>query len=120
MPRGLSTGCCSHPHRVLAAAAAWDLLVRTVLWIDAHAIEPGAVDSAGLYLRQIDVPGVDTKFIEAHGGLIGRLLEEQLDPSPGEPGSTAVGIRGSLWLPQQARVCAVPIPGRQERAGCIL
>jgi hypothetical protein len=71
----------SHPHRVLAATAAWDLLVRTVLWIDTHAIEPGAVGNAGLYLRQIDVPGVDTKFIEAHGGLIGRLLEEQLDPS---------------------------------------
>jgi len=70
-----------HPHRVLAATAVWDLVVRTVLWIDAHAIEPGAVDTARSYLRQIDVPGVDTKFIEAHGGLIGRLLEEQLDPT---------------------------------------
>ncbi|MCV2488269.1 DUF3322 domain-containing protein [Geodermatophilus sp. YIM 151500] len=44
-----------HPMRALVAAADWELLVDTVLWIEREA-RPGS------YLREIDVPGVDTKF----------------------------------------------------------
>lgn len=32
----------------------------------------------GAYLRQLDIPGVDTKFIQARRGLIGELLDEVL------------------------------------------
>jgi hypothetical protein len=35
----------------------------------------------GMYLRQVDVPGVDTKFIERHKGVLAELLDAQLDPS---------------------------------------
>ena len=35
----------------------------------------------GMYLRQVDVPGVDTKFIERHKGVLTELLDAQLDPS---------------------------------------
>lgn len=65
-----------HPHQVLAARPAWSRLVDTTLWIDAL-----PVASAPLYLRQVDVPGVDTKFIEQHRVLLAALLEVQLDPS---------------------------------------
>jgi hypothetical protein len=34
----------------------------------------------GSYLRQIDVPGVDTKFIERHRGILTDLLDLQLAP----------------------------------------
>ena len=34
-----------------------------------------------MYLRQVDVPGVDTKFIERHRGVLTELLDAQLDPS---------------------------------------
>ena len=34
-----------------------------------------------MYLRQVDVPGVDTKFIERHKGVLSGLLDAQLDPS---------------------------------------
>jgi hypothetical protein len=34
-----------------------------------------------MYLRQVDVPGVDTKFIERHKGVLAELLDAQLDPS---------------------------------------
>ena len=34
-----------------------------------------------MYLRQIDVPGVNTKFIERHKGVLAELLDAQLDPS---------------------------------------
>jgi hypothetical protein len=61
----------AHPLRVLAAGHDWDKLVTTVLWIDTAA-RPGS------YLREIDVPGVDTKFVETHRGLLADLLEHQL------------------------------------------
>ncbi|TQN42094.1 hypothetical protein FHU33_1487 [Blastococcus colisei] len=61
------------PMRVLAAGDDWDRLVTTVLWIDREA-RPGS------YLREIDVPGVDTKFVETHRGLLADLLEHQLPP----------------------------------------
>ncbi|CCG04393.1 DUF3322 domain-containing protein [Blastococcus saxobsidens] len=62
------------PMRVLAAGEDWDRLVTTVLWIDQQA-RPGS------YLREIDVPGVDTKFVETHRGLLADLLESQLAPA---------------------------------------
>ncbi|MDP5185115.1 DUF3322 domain-containing protein [Blastococcus sp. BMG 814] len=61
------------PMRVLAAGEDWTRLVTTVLWID-HRARPGS------YLREIDVPGVDTKFVETHRGLLADLLEQQLAP----------------------------------------
>jgi hypothetical protein len=45
-----------------------------VLWIDARSGPP-------VYIRQVDVPGVDTKFIERHEGTLAALLDAQLDPA---------------------------------------
>ena len=44
----------------------------TVRWIDER-------QQPGMYLRQVDVPGVDTKFIERHRGVLADLLDLQLD-----------------------------------------
>jgi hypothetical protein len=63
----------AHPVRVLALAADWDKIVATVAWIGDH-------PSAGTYIRQIDVPGVDTKFIERHRAILTDLLDLQLPP----------------------------------------
>jgi hypothetical protein len=63
-----------HPMRALRFAPEWDRLVATVLWIDRQ-------QTPGMYLRQVDVPGVDTKFIERHKGVLAELLDLQLDPS---------------------------------------
>jgi len=62
----------AHPMRVLALQPEWPTIVATVLWIDAHW-------RPGMYLRQIDPPGVDTKFIERHRGILTDLLDCQLD-----------------------------------------
>jgi len=36
-----------------------------------------------MYLRQLDVPGVDTKFIERHRAVLGELLEpRRVGPVP--------------------------------------
>jgi hypothetical protein len=63
-----------HPMRALRLADQWDRLQATVRWIEERQVP-------GMYLRQVDVPGVDTKFIERHKGVLTELLDAQLDPS---------------------------------------
>jgi hypothetical protein len=62
-----------HPMRALRLADDWDRLLATVRWIEQR-------QAPGMYLRQIDAPGVDTKFIERHKGVLTELLDAQLDP----------------------------------------
>jgi hypothetical protein len=61
------------PAKALELAAEWDRLLATVTWIDSR-------DVSGMYLRQVDVPGVDTKFIGQHRGVLSELLDLKLDP----------------------------------------
>ena len=61
------------PMQLLRLADRWDKLLATVRWIDER-------QSPGMYLRQLDVPGVDTKFIERHRGVLAELLDLQLAP----------------------------------------
>jgi hypothetical protein len=68
----------SHPVRALGLAADWAQLLATVAWIDQR-------QTPGMYLRQVDVPGVDTKFIERHKGVLTDLLDQQLDSGRIDP-----------------------------------
>lgn len=63
----------SRPQKVLELRDVWDLLVQTVVWIDRQ------VDQPSQYLRQLDVPGVDTKFVERHRAVLSALLDLRLD-----------------------------------------
>jgi hypothetical protein len=54
-------------------ADAWQRLLQVVTWLQAH-------PHPGIYLRQVDLPGVDSKFIEAHRGVLGELLDLALPP----------------------------------------
>jgi hypothetical protein len=56
------------PMRALAHQQHFERLLACVAWLLDNT-------SRGLYLRQIDVPGVDTKFIEEHRGIVSTLLE---------------------------------------------
>ncbi len=56
------------PLTVLAHRSDWVQVVETVLWLHPRR-------GTAAYLREIDVPGVDTKFIEARRGLLGDLLD---------------------------------------------
>jgi hypothetical protein len=73
------------PLKALQLADDWERLLATVAWIGSH-------DVSGMYLRQVDVPGVDTKFIGGHRGVLQELLELQLDPSRIQP--TGEGFEG--------------------------
>ncbi|MEU7826236.1 Wadjet anti-phage system protein JetD domain-containing protein [Catellatospora sp. NPDC049133] len=61
----------AHPHRVLDNEHRWPQLINTVTWLAAHG-------SPDLYLRQVDVPGVDTKFFEANRTVLCDLLDAYL------------------------------------------
>jgi hypothetical protein len=58
----------SHPLDVLEMEDDWKKCVAVSLWIMYH-------PKPDIYLRQIDLPGVDTKFIERRKGLLSRLLD---------------------------------------------
>lgn len=59
------------PLEALRFAKVWSALVDTVLWIESH-------EGNEMYLRQVDAPGVDTKFIEGHRKILAALLDQQL------------------------------------------
>lgn len=56
-----------HPLALLDHRESWDSVLATVEWVVAR--EP-----YGIYVRQIDVEGVDTKFVERHQRLLSTLL----------------------------------------------
>jgi hypothetical protein len=86
-----------HPMRALRLADDWDRLLATVRWIEQH-------QAPGMYLRQIDAPGVDTKFIERHKGVLAELLDAQLDPPRVAAGvSDFAGRYGFLRRPGYVR-----------------
>jgi hypothetical protein len=61
------------PLRALELVGEWPLLLEIVAWLQAH-------PRPGVYLRQVDIPGVHSKFIEAQRGVLVELLEFVLPP----------------------------------------
>jgi len=87
----------AHPMRALRLADDWDKLLATVRWIEQCQVP-------SMYLRQVDVPGVDTKFIERHKGVLAELLDAQLDPSRVLVGARDFAVRyGFLRKPAYVR-----------------
>lgn len=64
----LASWIARKPLVLLAQHADWSQILDVVAWFGAH-------PRSGLYARQIDVAGVDTKFIEARRALLGELLD---------------------------------------------
>jgi hypothetical protein len=58
----------AHPMRALQHAEQWARLQQVVAWFIAH-------PRPNCYLRQIDLPSVDSKFIEQHQGILSALLD---------------------------------------------
>jgi len=58
----------NHPLKALAHAEQWDRILSVVAWIKDH-------PRCGLYLRQVDIPNVHSKFIERHRAIIMELLD---------------------------------------------
>ena len=56
------------PMEALRLADAWPRLLNVIDWIATHPVP-------GIYLRQIDIPGIHTKFIEAHRGVLAECID---------------------------------------------
>ncbi|MES3023346.1 MAG: Wadjet anti-phage system protein JetD domain-containing protein [Pseudomonadota bacterium] len=69
---------------VLGQAEAWTRILAIVHWFIAH-------PRPGLYLRQLDIEGVDSKFIETRKGMLSEMLDQILPPESIE--SAATGAR---------------------------
>ena len=73
------------PLALLEHADDWGQVLAVLLWFVEH-------PRPRLYLRQLDIPGVDTKFIETRRGLFGELLDLVLPSS--SILQTATGAKG--------------------------
>jgi hypothetical protein len=77
----LTSWLVRRPLRALELADAWPRLLGVVKRIAAQ-------PRPGIYLRQLDVPGVDTKFIERHKGVLSELLDLALPAGAVDPAAT--------------------------------
>jgi len=57
----------------LSLSADWPRLLDIVSWLDDHRCPE-------IYLRQVDIPGVHSKFIESHRGVLTELFDLVLSP----------------------------------------
>ena len=108
------------PLRALQLAREWRLLLDVVDWLEDH-------PRPGVYLRQMDVPGVHSKFVEAHRGVLGELFDLSLSPESidaGAPSGVAGFSRryGFREKPERIRFRVLdsalsPLPAGPEDAG---
>lgn len=73
------------PLQALEMAARWPRLMAIVGWLQMH-------PRPNVYLRQVDVPGVDSKFIEAHRGVLAELLDLALAPEAIDATALGAGL----------------------------
>lgn len=71
------------PLSALALTDEWQHLLAIVAWLKLH-------PRPGIYLRQVDIPGIHSKFIELHRGVLSELLDIALPPAAID--STASGV----------------------------
>lgn len=71
------------PLWALELADDWPRLMAVVGWLMNH-------PRPGIYLRQVDLPGVHTKFIEAHRNVLSELLDLVLSPDAVDTTKTGI------------------------------
>ena len=73
------------PLRALELADDWPLLLAIISWLESNA-------RPGIYLRQVDIPGVHSKFIERHRVVLAELFDLVLPQDAID--TTARGVTG--------------------------
>lgn len=71
------------PMQALSLSAEWPRLLAVVAWLAEH-------PRPGIYLRQVDLPGVHSKFIEAHRAVLTELLDLALPTSAVKTGKSGI------------------------------
>lgn len=88
----------ANPVKALQVGSSWDRVLRAYRWLV-------AARGSGRYLREVEAPGVDTKFIDQHRSLLAQLLGV---PSTSTGFVAALGLRGK---PELVRLRAHPSAG---------
>jgi len=83
----------ARPRLLLDHLAAWEKLLRVAAWFIDH-------PRPGIYLRQIDLPGIDSKFIERHTTPLTALLDAVLPDAAIERGEKDFERRYGLRFDQ--------------------
>jgi hypothetical protein len=65
------------PMRALAYASDWLSLLRVVKWMQNN-------PRPGIYTREVSIPGIHSKFIDEHKGILSELFDEILAPESKE------------------------------------
>lgn len=87
-----------YPHKVLAVGGDWCGILAVLNWFSNH-------PRCGLYLRQLDIPGIDTKFIEQRKGLLTELLNITLPEEAIDHNASSFELRYGLRVkPVQVRL----------------
>lgn len=87
-----------YPHKVLDNADNWSRFLKVLVWFFKH-------PCCGLYLRQLDIAGIDTKFIEKNKGILTELLNIILPESAVNHSTNSFELRfGLLLKPVQVRL----------------
>jgi hypothetical protein len=73
------------PLRALELAEDWPLLLDIIAWLESHA-------RPQIYLRQVDIPGVHSKFIESYRAVLAELFDLVLPQETID--TTARGVTG--------------------------
>jgi len=95
----------SHPMDALGVDEEWEHVLDVVDWID-------RTDTSEVYLRHLDLPGVDTKFVERHRKLLGRLLQVVLPAERVDATAARFDVRfGFRTVPSYVRFRVLsPVP----------
>ncbi len=72
------------PLRALELQQDWPRLLDIVHWVHAH-------PRPGVYLRQVDIPGVHSKFIEANRSVLAELLDSVLPTEAIDSSASGIG-----------------------------
>jgi hypothetical protein len=72
------------PLRALELSDEWHLLLEIVAWLQAH-------PRPDVHLRQVDLPGVHSKLIEVHRGVLAELLDLVLPPEAIDSSASGTG-----------------------------
>lgn len=102
-----------HPLAVLERVDEWPAILGALTWFRAH-------PRSNRYLRQVDAPGVHSKFVEARRALLAELLDLVLDPSNVDAGANgATGFTRRFGLrDKSALVRFRSLDGRLPLAAC--
>ncbi|HCZ13302.1 MAG TPA: hypothetical protein DHV85_01645, partial [Candidatus Accumulibacter sp.] len=76
------------PLRALDLAGEWSRLLAIVAWVEETSSHSSRPD---VYLRQVDIAGVHSKFIETHRGVLAEWLDLTLPPAAVDHSASGVG-----------------------------